>query len=82
MSEWKKCRKLPIELEFREVEPITKNVKFDIDHSIYDTRVGEWVLTHEGKLWADCEYDYIIKGIKGELYPIKKDIFNKIYEVL
>lgn len=26
------------------------------------------------------EYDYIIKGINGELYPCKADIFEKTYE--
>ncbi len=26
--------------------------------------------------------DYIIKGIKGEFYPCKPDIFEKTYEVL
>lgn len=26
--------------------------------------------------------DYIIKGIKGELYPCKPDIFKKTYEEL
>lgn len=26
--------------------------------------------------------DYIIKGIKGELYPCKPDIFEKTYEVV
>ena len=24
--------------------------------------------------------DYVIKGIKGELYPCKADIFNQTYE--
>ncbi len=26
--------------------------------------------------------DYIIQGVKGELYPCKPDIFNKTYEKL
>jgi len=26
--------------------------------------------------------DYIIKGIKGEIYPCKEDIFEKTYEIL
>ena len=26
--------------------------------------------------------DYIIKGIKGEFYPCKEDIFNKSYELV
>lgn len=27
------------------------------------------------------EYDYIIKGVNGEFYPCKPDIFNKTYEL-
>ena len=28
-----------------------------------------------------CDYkDYIIKGVKGELYPCKPDIFEETYE--
>lgn len=34
--------------------------------------------TFEGKMIAN-EGDYIIKGILGELYPCRKDIFEKTY---
>lgn len=27
-----------------------------------------------------CEGDYIIKGVNGEFYPCKPDIFEKTYE--
>ena len=27
-----------------------------------------------------CPYDYIIKGVKGEFYPCKPDIFKMTYE--
>lgn len=27
-------------------------------------------------------HDYIIKGVKGELYPCKPDIFKQTYEVV
>lgn len=33
----------------------------------------------EGAIYAD-ELDYIIKGIKGEFYPCKPDIFVKTYD--
>ena len=26
--------------------------------------------------------DYIIKGVKGEIYPCKPDIFEETYEIL
>ncbi|WP_195984087.1 hypothetical protein [Clostridium sp. D33t1_170424_F3] len=35
--------------------------------------------TLEGKHIAS-EGDYIIRGVKGELYPCKPDIFEKTYE--
>lgn len=35
--------------------------------------------TLEGTMKASL-YDYIIKGINGELYPCKPDIFEKTYE--
>ena len=35
--------------------------------------------TLEGRLKADIN-DYIIKGLKGEFYPCKPDVFEKKYE--
>lgn len=40
-----------------------------------------YVRTLEGDMHAKVG-DYIIKGIKGELYPCKPDIFEKTYEQL
>lgn len=37
--------------------------------------------TPEGTMVADPG-DYIIKGIKGEIYPCKPDIFEASYEVV
>ncbi len=37
--------------------------------------------TLEGNMLAN-EGDYIIKGIQGELYPCKPDIFEQTYEAL
>ena len=36
------------------------------------------IQTLEGAMRADVG-DYIIKGIKGEIYPCKPDIFDRIY---
>lgn len=38
-----------------------------------------FIQTLEGKMEASVG-DYIIKGIKGEFYPCKPDIFEKTYE--
>lgn len=37
------------------------------------------IVTLEGNMRAG-EYDYIVKGINGEFYPCKADIFEKTYE--
>jgi hypothetical protein len=40
-----------------------------------------YINTLEGKMRAD-KYDWIIQGVKGEIYPCKPDIFEETYEVL
>ena len=48
----------------------------DEDGHIYtDLKITTW----EGTLRAEVG-DYIIKGIKGEVYPCNKDIFESSYE--
>ena len=39
------------------------------------------ILTLEGTMQARLG-DYIIKGVNGEFYPCKPDIFKKTYEVV
>ncbi len=39
------------------------------------------VYTLEGTMYANPG-DWIIQGVKGELYPCKPDIFEKTYEAL
>ena len=40
-----------------------------------------YIKTLEGRMTISEDY-YIITGIKGERYPIKKDIFELTYEVV
>ena len=40
-----------------------------------------YINTPEGTITANCG-DYIIKGVKGEFYPCKPDIFDETYEVI
>ena len=71
---WGKARKKPVEVEYRAVNPEW----LDEDES------GQWcekIHTREGILWAYQNDDYIIRGIEGEIYPIKKRIFEKTYDV-
>jgi len=39
-----------------------------------------WIRTLEGGVWASVG-DWIIKGVKGEFYPCKPDIFEQTYEM-
>lgn len=40
---------------------------------------GMYISTLEGRMFANFG-DYIIKGVKGEYYPCKPDIFEMTYE--
>jgi len=73
---WRKARKKPIIIEFREVKP---NTEVEIKGVWVE---AERIKTREGELYGFPTKDFIIKGIKGELYPIGKEIFNKTYEVI
>ncbi len=48
---------------------------FDIDES------NLYVKTLEGTSYVVTNDDVIIRGIKGELYPCKKDIFKATYHI-
>lgn len=39
------------------------------------------IITLEGTMCAS-PFDYIIKGVKGEFYPCKPDIFKATYEAV
>lgn len=43
--------------------------------------VGVVIETLEGKMTADKD-DWIIRGVKGEFYPCKPDIFEATYDAL
>lgn len=90
-----KARKKPVIIECvqwdgtnkKEIEEFCgKECIFELDTHAYDAGVAppRWNLTiHtlEGDHFA-IEGDYIIKGIKGEFYPCKKDIFLKTYDIV
>ena len=47
-----------------------------------ESALGEIIIpTLEGEMRATAG-DYIIKGIEGEIYPCKPEIFEKTYEVI
>lgn len=77
----RKYRKKPVVIEairFTTVEALKKAFP---DISIHKkTKVEKiYVQTLEGKMEIS-EGDYIIKGIKGEYYPCKPDVFRESYE--
>lgn len=45
----------------------------------HEDRMGLLLPTLEG-LMIGTQDDWIIKGVKGELYPVKPDIFEQTYE--
>lgn len=48
----------------------------------YDEEFAQWrIETLEGVMLAK-NGDYLIKGVKGEIYPCRKDVFEESYEVV
>lgn len=67
-----------LENPFGETKEIkTSGSNFYINHGL--VKGGLIILTKEGQHLASIG-DYIIKGIHGEFYPCKPDIFHKTYE--
>ncbi len=49
---------------------------------VFDERGFYYIHTLEGEMIATRKSDYIIRGVNGELYPCKADIFEKTYEAV
>ena len=66
---------------FEEIKSFTNNTAFDfyIERSM-NGKAYCTIPTLEGQHKA-TEGDYIIKGVKGEFYPCKPDIFEMTYEL-
>lgn len=58
-------------------EPIESVSPFD-NMSSY---IVAYIMTLEGVMKAE-NGDYIIKGVQGEFYPCKPDIFEQTYEIV
>ena len=56
-----------------------KYVKKPVVVEAYQTDREVFIETLEGTMKADVG-DWIIKGVKGEYYPCKPDVFNMTYE--
>ena len=58
-----------------------KMADFMDNHDFHHSRGNLFIRTLEGLMTASKD-DYIIKGVEGEFYPCKPDIFKKTYEVV
>ena len=77
-------RKKPVVIEAvqwtgRNWETITKFIT--AKHELFEAGRIIDITTLEGKMSA-TPGDWIIKGVKGEFYPCKPDIFEQTYEVV
>lgn len=81
----KKYRKLPVV-----VEAIHHNSEFfQSSLDFINSNGGHAALMLDGRISIETlegtmigeDGDYVIKGINGEFYPCKKDIFDKSYEL-
>ena len=82
--------KKPIDVEALQIHGNVSEIKEFIgengDAYIYDEagtsrpRTIVTIQTLEGNMKA-TDGDYIIKGVKGEFYPCRKDIFEETYEL-
>ena len=79
-------RKLPVEIEAIQYTGSFSNINEIWDMfgagNVYgptDQNASTFIDTLEGRM--ECKPgDYLIKGVQGELYPCKPDIFAKTYE--
>lgn len=84
-----KARKKPVEVEFWRFN----RVLWEQDASVYPMvsvnspisspmfRGHPVIVTLEGNMIVS-DGDYIIKGVNGEFYPCKPDIFEKTYDII
>lgn len=77
-------RKKPIVIEAilwdgSNTEDVFKFVGRDYIKELHHNFRGLGIKTLEGIIYATIG-DYIIKGIQGEFYPCKPDIFHQTYE--
>jgi hypothetical protein len=76
-----RATKKPVEIEFVRLTPLTLNAVEEFVGGDLDVRNGEAIIaTLEGAMHASVG-DVIIKGVQGEFYPCKPDIFAQTYDI-
>ncbi len=82
--------------KFRKKPVVVEAMRWEADHAALKVFVGEspdrhflynvdtnelTIVTLEGEMAAPVGY-WIIRGVQGELYPCKPDIFDATYEAV
>jgi hypothetical protein len=81
-----KYRKKPVVIDARQLTKenvdtvIPEWLDLDAVHIFNSGQLFAEIVTLEGVMQAS-EGDYIIKGVQGEFYPCKPDIFDVTYEL-
>lgn len=81
-----KARKRPVIVDFELYDGTPTSVDRIIDmygktKGINNSPEGLYIITLEGTMRVD-KGNYVIKGIKGEIYPCKPEIFKDTYDVI
>ena len=79
-----RCVKKPVEVEAMKCDSSTVRwVARWINNNGGEARIDEgqlYISTLEGEMWARFG-DYVIRGVQGEFYPCKPDIFEATYDL-
>ena len=80
-----KAKKKPVEVEviqYKDIDSLAEILLWCRSKAKY-RRIKQqlFIETLEGTLEAKLG-DYIIKGVKGEFYPVEKSIFEETYEIV
>ena len=77
----KPCEIEAVQWNGTNLKEIKEFVGKDLSYDIADTPINMEIHTLEGNMIASYG-DYIIKGLRGEFYPCKPDVFEKKYELV
>lgn len=80
-----KAKKKPVEVEviqYKDIDSLTEILLWCRSKADYKCIKEQlFIETLEGTLEAKLG-DYIIKGLKGEFYPVEKSIFEETYDIV
>ena len=84
-----KARKKPVEVEVMQLKMFSSRSYRKCKEFVGDSWIEYYEMSNELPAIRTLEgvmeisnNDYIIKGVNGEFYPCKPDIFEKTYEVI